>query len=155
MHLKYSYLILLLALLILAAPHAAGAASGTDFLSRMAEESEIKAIAVVAGVRQVSANSDGTFLQVTFKRVYALSPYTPKLFVGGCKRMDSGWQRRSPDMIYFKPKRGQKVFVTVTTDGGAITSYTPLNRQLDTVIREEPYRIIYSEGRAKVAPSDE
>lgn len=126
--------------------------ASTDYLALLAEESEIKAIAVVTHVRRMSRNSDGTFQHVTFKRVYGVSPFTPKKFVGGCKTMESNWQKRSPDMVYFNPRKGQKVFVTITTDGGAITSYTPINRQLELTLKEEPHRVAYSHGRARVIP---
>lgn len=129
-------------------------AADPDYLSLMARESEIKAIAVVSKVRTVSRNSDGTFKHITFKRLYAITPFTPKSFVGGCKTMESNWQKRSPAILYFKPRRGQKVYVTITYDGGAITSYTLLDRQLETVLKEAPHRITYSKGRAVVLPDD-
>jgi len=134
---------------------ASSAYAETDYLALMAEDSEIKAIAVVASVQRMSNNSDGTFKRVTFKRIHAITPYTPKSFVGSCKTMESRWQKRSPDVVYFKPKRGQKVYVTISTNGGAITSFTPINRQLETVLKEEPYRITYSKGRAIVTPNDD
>lgn len=142
---------LLLVLFLVPAAHAAD----LDYLSLMAEESEIKAIAQVTNLRRVSQNSDGTFTHVTFKLLYSITPYTPKSFIGGCKVMESGWQKRAPGTIYFKPRRGQKVYVTITYDGGAITSYTLLDRQLETVLKEQPYRISYSHGRAIVLPEDD
>jgi len=141
---------ILLILLMAPAVHAAD----PDYLSLMAEESEIKAIAEVSSLRRVSQNSDGTFMHVTFKLLYSITPYTAKSFVGGCKVMESNWQKRAPGTIYFNPRKGQKVYVTITYDGGAITSYTLLNRQLETVLKEEPYRITYSKGKALVLPED-
>ncbi len=96
-----------------------------DYLALLAEDSEIKAIGEVASIKRVSGSSDGTFVQVTFKRIYAVTPYIPNNFVGGCKTLEHSWQKRSGDMVYFKPRKGQKVFVTISTNGGAITSYTP------------------------------
>ncbi|MDC0336150.1 hypothetical protein OAN24_04585 [Pseudodesulfovibrio sp.] len=123
-----------------------------DYLALLAEESEIKAIAVVSHVQRMSRNSDGTFMRVSFKRKYAVTPYTPKKFVGGCKTMENNWQKRAQGTVYFKPRKGQTVYVTITTNGGAITSYTPINAQLDAVIRREPHRVAYSKGRANVIP---
>lgn len=125
-------------------------ASETDYLALLAEESEIKAIATVAGVHKMSRNGDGTFTRVTFKKVYAVTPYTPKSFVGGCKIYEQAWQKRSKDMVYFKPRKGQRVYVTVTTNGGAITSYTPISPELDHVVRKEPHRLAYHHGKAKI-----
>jgi len=147
------YSLVITLLIILAAPMA-GAAE-TDYLALLAEDSEIKAIAVVTNVRRMSGNSDGTFLHVSFKRLYSVTPFIPNTFVGGCKRMDSAWQKRSPDMVYFKPRKGQKVYVTITTNGGAITSYTPINRQLETVLKQEPHRVAYSHGKASVIPTEQ
>jgi hypothetical protein len=127
-------------------------AQDPDYLSMMAQESEIKAIATVSKILIMAHNSDGTLKNVTFKKLYAITPYVPDKFVGGCKSFDGGWQRRAEGMIYFNPRPGQKVFVTVTTDGGAITSFTPLNAALDYVVRNEPYRLTYSHGRATITP---
>ena len=129
-------------------------ARGQDYLSLQAENSEIKAIGEVVSVRRVSNNSDGTFKQVTFRRVYAVTPYIPKKFVGGCKTMEYAWQKRSGDMVYFNPRKGQRVYVTVTTNGGAITSYTPVNAHLEAVIRNDPGRVAYSNGRAEIRLRD-
>lgn len=122
-----------------------------DYLGMLAQESEIKAIATIANVNKMTYNSDGTFTLVTFKRIYAVTPYTPKQFVGACKILDAKWQKRIKDHIYYKPRRGQKVYVTVSTDGGAITSMTPMDAELDHVVRNEPYRIEYRHGRAVIA----
>jgi hypothetical protein len=134
---------------------APGRAGDTAYLDRMARESEIKSIAVVTNVQHMGANSDGTFLRVTFRNEYAVTPFTPDSFVGGCKAMENNWQTRSPGMVYFSPKRGQKVFVTISANGGAITSFTPLTPQLDAAVRNDPWRIVYRQGHATVPFSDD
>ncbi|WFS62675.1 hypothetical protein LF599_00530 [Pseudodesulfovibrio thermohalotolerans] len=126
----------------------------TDYLAMMARESEVKAIATVSKIQVVGNNADGTLKSVTFKTVYAVTPFIPKTFTGGCKTLESRWQKRGEGMIYFNPRPGQKVFVTVTTNGGAITSFTPMNVELDHVIRNEPYRLVFSHGKASIAPRD-
>lgn len=123
-----------------------------DYLAMMAEDSEIKAIATVSKVKIMSRNGDGTFKRVTFKRIYAVTPYTPKSFIGGCKTLESAWQKRGDGMVYFKPKPGQRVFVTITSNGGAITSFTPISPELDHVVRNEPHRLAYSRGKASILP---
>ncbi|XXJ18006.1 hypothetical protein ACR42D_00325 [Desulfovibrio caledoniensis] len=148
---KIRTLLSILLLLILALP---ARAQDPDYLSMMAQESEIKAIATVATVQAMAHNADGTLNNVTFKKVYAVTPYVPDTFVGGCKTFSGGWQKRAEGMVYFNPRPGQKVFVTVTTNGGAITSFTPMNAALDHVVRNEPYRLSYSHGRATIAPRD-
>ena len=146
---KIRTLLPILLLLVLALP---AQAQETDYLSMMAQDSEIKAIATVAKIQVMAHNSDGTLKNVTFKKVYAITPYVPKTFVGGCKTFVGGWQKRAKGMIYFNPRPGQKVYVTVTTNGGAITSFTPINAALDHVVRNEPYRLTYSHGRASIQP---
>ncbi|BDQ34365.1 hypothetical protein [Pseudodesulfovibrio portus] len=146
---KLRILVASLFLILTAWPSMAG---DPDYLARMAEESEIQAIAVVTKVQNMGSYSDGTLKRATFKRVYAVTPDTPKTFVGGCKTLESRWQKRAEGTVYFKLKPGQRVFVTVSTDGGAITSLTPLSADLDYVIREEPNRLIYSRGRAAILP---
>ncbi|MEF2231194.1 MAG: hypothetical protein V3571_09720, partial [Pseudodesulfovibrio sp.] len=106
----------------------------TDYLARMAQESEIKAIAEVTAVKRMGSNRDGTLCQVTFKTLYGLTPYIPNPFVGRCKTYEFAWQQRSKDMVYFKPRKGQKVYVTVSTNDGAITSFTPLTARLEAAV---------------------
>jgi len=148
---KISTLLSILLLLFLVLP---ARAQDPDYLSMMAQESEIKAIATVAKVQAMAHNADGTLNNVTFKKIYAITPYVPSDFVGGCKSFAGGWQKRAEGMVYFNPRPGQKVFVTVTTNEGAITSLTPMNAALDHVIRNEPYRLTYSHGRASIRPRD-
>ncbi|EGB15514.1 hypothetical protein DND132_2310 [Pseudodesulfovibrio mercurii] len=145
---------ILLSILLLLALVLPARAQDPDYLSIMAHESEIKAIATVVKVQIMANNADGTLKNVTFKTDYAITPYVPKNFIGGCKTLESGWQKRAEGMVYFNPKPGQKVFVTVTTNGGAITSLTPMNAALDHVIRNEPYRLNYSHGKASIQPRD-
>lgn len=146
---KLRIFLLSLLLVLAALPSMAG---GTDYLARMARDSEIKAIAVVANIKNMGGYIDGTLKRVTFKRVYAVTPDTPKTFVGGCKTLEASWQKRIEGTVYFKPRPGQRVFVTVSTDGGAITSFTPVDPELDYVVRKEPHRLTYSRGRASILP---
>lgn len=146
--------LILLAVLALTPFARTVAAQEHDYLSMMARESEIKAIATVSRVQVMGNNADGTLKNVTFKNVHAITPYVPKTFVGGCKTLESSWQKRAEGMVYFNPKPGQKVFVTVTTNGGAITSLTPLSAALDHVVRNEPHRLAYAHGKASIQPRD-
>ena len=122
---RFSLSSICLCLLLLTSVPALGE---VDYLARMAQESEIKAIAVVTAVKRMGSNRDGTFYQVTFKTVYGLTPYIPNPFVGGCKTYEYAWQQRSKDMVYFKPRKGQKVYVTVSTNGGGHHQLHPAQR---------------------------
>ncbi|WP_419786160.1 hypothetical protein [Pseudodesulfovibrio sp.] len=147
---SYAVAICLLLLFATSAAHA----RDLDYLSRMAQESEVKAIAVVTDVQRMSGNRDGTLYQVIFKTIYAQTPYVPNPFIGWCKTYEYAWQRRSEDMVYFKPRKGQRVYVTVTSNGGSITSFTPLTPALEAAVRNEPYRLAYHNGRASVLSDD-
>ncbi|MUM77333.1 hypothetical protein GKC30_06785 [Pseudodesulfovibrio sp. F-1] len=149
---RISLLALFLALIISSIP---ALAADSRYLDRMAFESEIKSIAVVSRVQRMGAGAEGTFLRVTFKTDYALTSFTPESFTGGCNTMESAWQQRSPGTVYFNPKQGQKVFVTVSSNDGAITSLTPLTPLLDAVVRTEPWRLTYNQGRAVILPKDD
>ena len=52
--------------------------------------------------------------------------------------------------VYFHPAKGDRVFVTVSEDGGAITSLTPMTPELEKGIRETPDKIRYGISRAYV-----
>ena len=147
-----TFLLSICLLLLLAASPCA--AQETDYLAMMAQQSEIKAIATVAKVLRMSPNADGTIKEVTFKLVYAITPDTPKTFVGNCKTYESNWQKKVEGLVYFNPKPGQRVYVTVTTNEGAITSFTPINAELDHVVRTEPNRLSYAHGKAEIIPKD-
>ncbi|WP_285906032.1 hypothetical protein [Pseudodesulfovibrio pelocollis] len=148
-------IVALISLLTLALTSLPARATDTRYLDRMAFESEIKSIAVITRVQRMGAGAEGTFLRVTFKTDYALTSFTPDTFVGGCNTMENAWQKRSPGTVYFNPKQGQKVFVTVSSNDGAITSLTPLTPLLDAVVRTEPWRLTYNQGRVEILPRDD
>ncbi|WP_243544626.1 hypothetical protein [Pseudodesulfovibrio tunisiensis] len=140
--------------LLVLVPTLVRASGHNDMLGRMAEHSEIKAIAVIKRVQNLTCYSDGSFKHVHFKRIYAITPDTPKSFVGGCRDLDQRWQRRSKEFIYFRPIPGQKVYVTVSYNGGAITSFTPLTPDLEKAVRNDPYSLYYEDGKARINPGE-
>ncbi|MDD3312549.1 hypothetical protein [Pseudodesulfovibrio sp.] len=142
------------ACLLLSLLASAAHAQDIDYLARMAEESEIKAIAVVSDVKRMGGNRDGSLFQVTFKTVYGQTPYIPNPFTAWCKTYEYAWQTRSKDMVYFKPRKGQRVYVTVSSNGGSITSFTPVTEVLEAAVRNEPYRLAYRRGEASVRPRE-
>jgi len=129
-------------------------AQDIDYLARMAEESEVKAIAVVTDVKRMGGNRDGSLYQVTFKKIYGQTPYIPASFTAWCKTYEYAWQTRSKDMVYFKPRKGQRVYVTVSSNGVSITSFTPITEALEAAVRNEPYRLAYHRGAATLRPRE-
>jgi len=140
----------LLLTLLLSVAHA----QDIDYLARMAEESEIKAIAIVTEVKRMGGNRDGSLYQVTFKTVYGQTPYIPNPFTAWCKTYEYAWQTRSKDTVYFKPRKGQRVYVTVSSNGGSITSLTEATSVLEAAVRNEPYRLAYHRGAATLRPRE-
>ena len=56
--------------------------------------------------------------------------------------------------IHFYPQVGARIFVTVTNDGGGITSITPATAELERVVREEPERIDYRMSEVRIKNKD-
>jgi tetratricopeptide (TPR) repeat protein len=52
------------------------------------------------------------------------------------------------DISFFKPQKGDKVFVTVEKNGGKITSYTLMKPWLRQALEKYPKKITYALGRA-------
>jgi len=115
-----------------------------------AEESKIKAIAVVEKVEVLEKIKRYTTKQVTFRLEYGLTFDTPATFTGQCASVDHEWQDPGVGgIIFLYPNVGERVFVTVSSDGGSITSFTPITPELENSVKETPGNICYgfSEGR--------
>ncbi|BCS96354.1 hypothetical protein DSLASN_19860 [Desulfoluna limicola] len=129
-----------------------------DVYARASRESAIKTIATVMDVKTTHVGTRASSKQVTFKREYALTQATPASFTGSCKSIDTALQKKNVmpgGDLYFYPNAGDRVFVTITTDGGPITSITPMTRDLEKVIREKPYRLEYGIGKVSTPKEPE
>lgn len=119
-------------------------------------DSAIKAIATVVNVKTIRVGKRASSKWVSFKREYALTQATPATFTGSCKSIDTALQEKNVmpgGDLYFYPTPGDRIFVTVSSNGGPITSMTPMTHALDKVIREEPHRLEYGVGRVS-APKE-
>ena len=118
--------------------------------------STIKAIAVVEAVSVIDETKRYTSKMVTFHRVHSLAGEdVPASFRGTCVSVDHAWQKPGVGgEIYYYPASGQRVFVTVTGDGGRITSFTPLTPELEAAMIEHPEGIRYGMGKATVVQGD-
>jgi hypothetical protein len=115
--------------------------------------SKIKAIATIKDVETIRIGSRATSKKATFKLEYALTKRTPETFVGHCESVETDEQKANIMVggdIYFYPFKGERVFVTVSKDGGYITSMTPMIEELEQIIREEPERIRYGISRVSM-----
>jgi len=118
---------------------------------RLAEESKIKATAVVDFVLRAEDGKRYSTQRVAFRLETAFSENVPDRFSGSCYSVLHRWQKPGVGgEIYYYPRKGDRVFVTVSTDGGWITSYTRLTPALEAALRENPGAVIFGMGEARV-----
>jgi hypothetical protein len=139
-------------ILFIVAIHAgAHAVMPPSHYQREIEESKIKAIAVVEAVRQVNNGKRYSVQEAVFKLEGAYSKNIPERFSGRC--LSVLHKRQKPGVggeIYFYPRKGDRVFVTVSDDGGSITSYTPMTPKLEAALKNDPESIVFGMGDVRV-----
>jgi hypothetical protein len=130
----------------------AGSAAGVmppEHYARMAENSRIRATAVVDSVEVLETTKESTRKKVVFSLRHDFGMEVPEIFSGICFSVDWPWQKpMAGGTIYFYPEKGDLVFVTVAADGGHITSYTYLDENLETLFVGNPDRIRFGMGDA-------
>lgn len=147
--------LLVFAFLIISNP--ASAIMPPESYAQASRESNIKAIATIVDVENIHVGPRATTKNATFKLEYALTDSTLETFAGYCQSVDTAEQNSnimSGGETYFYPHVGNKVFVTISTDGGPITSMTPMTSELDQIIREEPDRIKCGITRVRIKSQD-
>ena len=103
-----------------------------EHYDEVARASEIKAIALVEKVEIMEEGKRSTRKRVSFRLQRSLDKSTPQTFTGICYSVDHSWQ--DPGVggtIYYYPQKGEKVLVTVSSNGSLITSYTTLTPELE------------------------
>jgi len=124
------------------------------------QSSAIKAIAVVKKVEILDETNRSTFKKVLFKLEKAFPGKTfhkevPQEFSGLCYSVDHKWQ--DPGMggtIHYYPIKGKKVLVTVSSDGGSITSYTTLSPASEEELNQNGLKNIkFGMGHASIKDS--
>lgn len=146
---------LLVLLFLVAAVLPAGAVMPPDHYRRMAEESKIKAIALVTSVEVIERTKRSTLKRVVFKMKHPFSPDLPETFTGTCYSVDRPWQDPGAGgTIYYYPAEGTTVFVTVAADGGMITGMVTLNEETEKQFMAHPERIRYGVGGAYLEDDD-
>jgi hypothetical protein len=143
---------LILALILGAGTMALGIMA-PEYYAERSENALIKAIGTIERVAVLETGKHFTRKRVTFRREYGLTPETGPVFNGTCKSVETDFQRRNglvgPN-VYFYPKVGDRVYVTIIEPGGAITSLTPVTSQLEKALRSAPETIRYGMSRAFV-----
>lgn len=142
-------------LFLVAAVLPAVAVMPPDHYRRMAEESKIKAIAVVKSVEVIERTKRSTLKRVVFEMKHPFSVDAPRSFTGTCYSVDRAWQ--DPGVggtIYYYPVKGTTAFVTVAADGGMITGLVILNEEIEKQFMAHPERIRYGVGGAYLEESE-
>jgi len=96
---------------------------------KLAENSRIKAIATVSSISVIKRTDQSTHKRATFILEKAFKPGVPEIFVGTFFSVDGTTQ--DPGVggtLYYYPREGQQVYVTVTDDGGMINSLEDLGQ---------------------------
>jgi hypothetical protein len=120
--------------------------------AELATRSRIKAVAVVEEVTIRTETNRATGKEVLFRLERSFGEGTPRQFRGSCASVDHPWQRpMAGGTLYFYPQKGARVLITVSDNGGPITSYTPLNDELNAELTARGLtNIVFSMGRAVI-----
>lgn len=120
----------------------------------LSEESKIKAIAIVDKIDVIEKTKRYTTKRATFRLEFAATPGVPEVFSGICKSVDHQWQEPGAGGdVFIYPATGERVYVTVSSNGSSITSYTKLTPQLETAVKQAPETIRYGFSSATVDDS--
>jgi hypothetical protein len=116
------------------------------------EQSRIKAVATVDRVKTTHTGWHFSSQTTSFTLI---TPYfktsVPQHFSGTSDAELWPWQK--PDAggkLYFYPKKGDSVFVTISQDGGTITSYTIASKPIVDALENTPEKIRFGLGNAFV-----
>lgn len=117
------------------------------------EKSEIKAVAVVQSIKVLRTKRGIQSKMVTFKLGKAyFGTKVRATFAGQCESVLPWGRPPVGGTIYLYPKVGERVFVTVGSNGGSITSYTRMSARLDEALQKDPNRL--KPGMASVDVED-
>lgn len=125
------------------------------YYEKAAEDSKIKATAIVKSVKVTEHYNAVDEKVVTFELIKSFGPEkAPKTFTGRCKSVNKRWFERGPGAggdIYYYPGKGEKVYVTMHNDGSHITSFTRLTPELDKSLNENFKKVKTKMGSAYVS----
>ena len=118
------------------------------------EKSKIKAIAEVQAIKVTKTSRGVQIKLVTFKleQVF-VDGGVPASFTGQCHSLLPGVVPAPGGTIYMRPQKGERVYVTVSQNGGQITSYTRMTPRLDEALRKRPETV--KPGMATVRVEDD
>ncbi|MFH1552359.1 MAG: hypothetical protein ABID83_01800 [Candidatus Omnitrophota bacterium] len=125
------------------------------YYEQAAEESRIKATAVVESVKVMDHYNAVDYKRVTFKLIKSFGPEeAPEKFTARCESVNKRWFEKPPGVggtIYYYPDRGERVYVTISSNDGGITSYTRLTPRLEKALNENFKSVKTKMGTAYVS----
>ncbi|GAB7023267.1 hypothetical protein [Salidesulfovibrio brasiliensis] len=127
---------------------AAQAIMPPEVYATRSRESKIKAIATIVSVDLDQSTGENI---VTFQTEFSLHKDTPVEFTGFCLSAVTEKQKNMVGgTIYFYPQEQERVFVTVSKDGGMITSMTLMTPELEKAIINTPEKLQYGISRVRI-----
>jgi tetratricopeptide (TPR) repeat protein len=122
-----------------------------EVYNKKAKESKIKAIAVVKEIKVMDTHDGVEEKLVTFALQKSFSSdFISNDFMGTCLTPVKGSKPMPGKAIYFYPRVGEKVFVSILGNGGEITSYTLMSEGLQKALKTSPDKITFSMGKVLV-----
>ncbi|MGX9365425.1 hypothetical protein ACTVJH_05215 [Desulfoplanes sp. PS50] len=124
-----------------------------EYYAERSENARIKAIGTIDRIDILEVGKYCTTKRVIFCREFGLTAEVGPVFNGTCKSVETDFQKRHGMVgptIYFYPRQGDRVYVTITEPGGAITSLTPVTPELEKALRTAPETIRYGMSRVFV-----
>jgi len=120
--------------------------------SKAAENSQIKAVARVEKVLTLDNGKRYSAQKTTFTLI---KPYfgtsVPQRFTGSSNAVLKPWQNPGAGgEVFLYPRKGDVVFVTISEDGGRITSYTKLTDALEQALEKAPETIRFGMDSAYI-----
>jgi len=114
-----------------------------DAYCKAVEESLIKALARVDRVKTIRNGWHHSTQRTTFTLI---KPYfgTKVTQHFSATSLAVLWPWQKPDVggqLFYYPKKGESVFVTISKDGGAITSYTVVTEAIEDALENKPKKI--------------
>lgn len=125
------------------------------YYEKAAEESMIKATAIVKSVKVIEHHKAVDYKKVTFELIKSYGPEkAPQEFTGRCESVNKRFWEKSPGVggtIYYYPEKKEKVYVTINDNDGSITSYTRLTPKLEKALDKDFKSVKTKMGTAYVS----
>lgn len=122
-----------------------------EVFNERAEKSKIKGIATVKDVSVLEEKGGVERRLVAFKLERRIGEdAVPEEFVGTCSTVVKGKPQGLGETLFFNPKKGQRVFVTISEKDTEISSMTPVSPRLLSALEKTPGKVKFSVGLAYV-----